>query len=133
MVEAGSNEVTEDDMLEALAFAYDAIKVISAEIERFAKKAGKEKRVVSLKTIDEGLKKAIDKKYGKEIEKTLLGAKDKAMRESALDDLIKDIVSKMKPDYADQPESTSIRSCSSSWRTFRTTTSTACAAAATTR
>ena len=104
MVEAGATEVTEDDMHKALKFAHDAIKKICAEFEKFAKKAGKAKREVTLKLVDESVKKAIEKKYGKEIEKTLLGAKDKAMRESALDDLVKDIVAKMKPEYEDKPE-----------------------------
>jgi len=91
-------------MHKALKFAHDAIKKICAEFEKFAKKAGKAKREVTLKLVDESVKKAIEKKYGKEIEKTLLGAKDKAMRESALDDLVKDIVAKMKPEYEDKPE-----------------------------
>lgn len=104
MVEAGSMEVDEDTMVAALKFAHDAIKVIVAEFASFAKTAGKAKREVNLHVVDEALKKAIEKKYGKEIQKTLLGAKDKAMRESALDDLIKDIVAKLKPEYEDKPE-----------------------------
>jgi len=104
MVEAGATEVSEEDMQKALKIAHDAIKKICGEFEKFAKKAGKAKREVTLHAVDENVKKAIEKKYGKDIEKTLLGAKDKAMRESALNDLIKDIVTKMKPDYADQPE-----------------------------
>ncbi len=104
MVEAGANEVSEEDMHKALKFAHEAIKKICKEFEAFGKKAGKAKREVKLYTVDEGVKKAIEKKYGKEIEKTLLGSKDKAIRESALSDLVKEIVEKMKPDYADKPE-----------------------------
>ncbi|MFN8220449.1 MAG: polyribonucleotide nucleotidyltransferase [Fimbriimonadales bacterium] len=104
MVEAGANQVTEEVMQKALKFAHDAVKVIVAEFETFANKYGKAKRDVKLHLIDEGLKAAIEKKYGKEISKTMLGAKDKAMRESALDDLIKDVVAKMKPEYEGQPE-----------------------------
>lgn len=104
MVEAGANEVSEEVMAKALKFGHDAIREIALEFEKFAKIAGKPVREVKLKTLDEGVKKAIEKKFGKEIEKTLLGSKDKAMRESALDDLIKEIASKMAEDYADQPE-----------------------------
>ena len=71
-------------------------RTICGEFEKFAKKAGKAKREVKLFTVDEGVKKAIEKKYGKEIEKAMLGAKDKAMRESALTDLVKDIVEKIE-------------------------------------
>ncbi|CAN1546184.1 Pnp Polyribonucleotide nucleotidyltransferase (polynucleotide phosphorylase) [Fimbriimonadaceae bacterium] len=104
MVEAGATEVTEEDMIVALKFAHDAIKIICAEIAAFAKTAGKPKREVNLHTIDEGLKKAIDKKFGKDIQKALLGSKDKAMRESALDEIIKDIVAKLKPEYENEPD-----------------------------
>jgi polyribonucleotide nucleotidyltransferase len=103
MVEAGATEVSEEDMHEAIKFAHDAIKIIVAEFEKFAVEAGKPKRDVKLYTVDEGLKKAIDKKFGKKIADTLLGSKDKAMRESALDDLIKEVVANLKPEYADQP------------------------------
>ena len=104
MVEAGANELSEEDMIAALKFAHDAVKVIVAEIAKFAAEAAKPKREVKLHVVDEGLKKAITKKYGKEIEKAMLGAKDKAMRESALDDIIKDIVAKLKPEFEDQPD-----------------------------
>ncbi|MDX2064997.1 MAG: polyribonucleotide nucleotidyltransferase, partial [Fimbriimonadaceae bacterium] len=104
MVECGANEVSEEDMHAALKFAHDAIVTIVREIAKFAETAGKPKREVTLHVVDEGLKKAIDKKYGKDIQKALLGSKDKAMRESALDDLIKDIVEKLKPEYEAEPE-----------------------------
>lgn len=103
MVEAGATEVTEEDMIVALKFAHDAIKVICEEIETFAKLGGKPKRQVSLHQIDEALKKAIKKEAGKDIQKALLGA-DKAVRESALDELKKEVVALMAPKYADKPE-----------------------------
>lgn len=104
MVEAGANQVTEDVMQKALKFAHDAIKIIVAEFETFAKTAGKAKRDVTLYTVDEGLVATIQKKFGKEISKAMLGAKDKAMRESALNDIIKDVVEQLKPEYEGQPE-----------------------------
>lgn len=104
MVEAGANQVTEEVMQKALKFAHDAIKVIVAEFEVFAKTAGKAKREVKLYSVDEGLVATIQKKFGKEISKAMLGAKDKAMRESALNDIIKDVVEQLKPEYEDQPD-----------------------------
>ncbi len=104
MVESGSNEVTEADMIAALKFAHVAIRQICLEFEKFGKMANKPKRDVDLHKVDEELKKAIDKKYKKDIEKSLLGAKDKAMRESALNDLIKEIVEALKPEYEANPE-----------------------------
>ncbi len=104
MVEAGANEVTEDVMVKALAFAHDAVKQICAEFAAFAKTAGKTKREVKLRLVDEDLKKAIAKEFGKQIASALFGTKDKAVRESAMDGLIKEIVAELKPRYADKPE-----------------------------
>jgi polyribonucleotide nucleotidyltransferase len=104
MVEAGAQFVSEEVMVEALKFAHDAIRKICQEFEVFAKKVNKPKREVQLYNIDESLKKAIEKKHGKEIEKVLLGSKDKAMRESALNDVIKEVVESMTPEYEDSPE-----------------------------
>ncbi|MGH2639737.1 MAG: polyribonucleotide nucleotidyltransferase, partial [Rhabdochlamydiaceae bacterium] len=104
MVEAGSQQVTEDVMVDALKFAHDAIKVMVAEIEKFGKMVNKPKREVSLQKVDDSLKKDINKKFGKKIFDTLLGKPDKATRESAMGDLVKEIVSEMKPQYVDKPE-----------------------------
>ncbi|MEQ1933463.1 MAG: polyribonucleotide nucleotidyltransferase, partial [Fimbriimonadaceae bacterium] len=103
MVEAGALEVSEADMHAALNFAHEAIKLICIEFEKFGKMVNKPKREVTLHKIDDEVKKAIEKKFKKDIEKTLLASKDKAVRESALNDLIKGIVVAMKPDYEGQP------------------------------
>ncbi|HTQ10918.1 MAG TPA: polyribonucleotide nucleotidyltransferase [Fimbriimonadaceae bacterium] len=103
MVEAGAKEVSEEDMTAALKVAHEAIVLICGQIEEFAKKAGKPKREVALFVIDEELKKTIKKEHGKEISKALLQG-DKAVRESALDDLKKEIVAKLQPEFADKPE-----------------------------
>ena len=104
MVESNSKEVSEADMAAALKFAHAAVREIALKFAEFAATVNKAKRTVKLFTLDEDLKKTIEKKYGKEIEKALLGSKDKAVRESALNDLIKDIVTKLKPEYEGQPE-----------------------------
>jgi polyribonucleotide nucleotidyltransferase len=103
MVEAGANEVSEEVMLEAMKFAHDAIKVIVTEFEGFAKEAGKPKREVPLHSIDESIVTAIEKGSGKEI-MAALGNPDKAARESALDDLSKELVEKYKEKYVDDEE-----------------------------
>ncbi|HVL38647.1 MAG TPA: polyribonucleotide nucleotidyltransferase, partial [Fimbriimonadaceae bacterium] len=99
MVEAGANEVSEEVMIKALKFAHDAIKVIVKEIEVFAKTAGKPKRDVPIAKIDEKVMARIEKEAGKDIAKQLLQA-DKAVRESALNDLQKDLVVKYAEVYA---------------------------------
>ncbi len=59
MVEAGANEVTEEDMLGAILYAHEEIKKIVAFIESIAAQIGKEKSVVALITTGEDVKKAV--------------------------------------------------------------------------
>jgi polyribonucleotide nucleotidyltransferase len=103
MVEAGANELDEETMAEALKFAQEAIREICLELEKFAKIAGKEKREVVLNEIDKKLIEAIKKGSEKDI-MSALSNPDKASRESAIDDLNKEIVAKYKEKYADEPE-----------------------------
>jgi polyribonucleotide nucleotidyltransferase len=103
MVEAGANEVSEEDMVKALKFAHDAIKKIAGEIEKFAKKAGKPKREVAIAEIDEKVLATIEKEAGKDITKQLLQS-DKAVRESALNDLQRELVVQYAERYQDQTD-----------------------------
>ncbi len=103
MVEAGAKEVSEEDMVKALKFAQGAIKVIVKEFEAFAKTAGKTKRVVNILKLDEALLKRIEKECGKEIAGALI-QKDKATRNSAIDEMQADLVKKYAELLADQPE-----------------------------
>jgi polyribonucleotide nucleotidyltransferase len=52
MVEAGANEVTEEDMLKALAFGHDEIKKVVALIEKMRQELGSPKEEVQLFEID---------------------------------------------------------------------------------
>lgn len=99
MVEAGASEVSEDRMTEALEFAHKMIKVICGEIEKFAKKAGKAKREPILDKADSTLVDEIKKKEAKTISSGIFDP-DKAKRESAMDDLAKELISKYQEKYA---------------------------------
>ena len=57
MVESGSKEVSEEDMIEALMFGHEAIKELCQFEEEITKEIGKEKISVELKTLDEELVK----------------------------------------------------------------------------
>jgi len=103
MVEAGANEVSEKDMQAALKFGHDAIKLICAEFEKFAKKAGKAKSKPSLVALDEKLIAEIKKTEAKKIESSITDA-DKATRENATQELIKELVIKYAEKYADNVE-----------------------------
>lgn len=65
MVESGAKEVSEEDMLGALLFGFDAIKELVAFQEEIVQAVGKEKMEVSLLQVDADLKKEIfDASYG---------------------------------------------------------------------
>ncbi|AOT68229.1 polyribonucleotide nucleotidyltransferase [Geosporobacter ferrireducens] len=59
MVEAGSNEIGEDVMLEAILYAHEEIKKIVAFIEEIAQEVGKPKQEVKLFKIDETIEKEV--------------------------------------------------------------------------
>ncbi|MCA6765894.1 polyribonucleotide nucleotidyltransferase [Enterococcus hirae] len=59
MVESGAKEVSEEDMLGALLFGFDAIKELVAFQEEIVQAVGKEKMEVSLLQVDADLKKEI--------------------------------------------------------------------------
>ncbi len=59
MVEAGANEISEAEILDALDIAHDAIKKLCGAQRELAEKAGKEKLVIEAPVIDEGLIKQI--------------------------------------------------------------------------
>ncbi len=104
MVEAGASEVSEKDMLKAMEFAQDAIKVICEKIAKFAKEHGKAKREVTLFKVDPEVLELVRKQSGKQIRATIVNP-DKATRESALSDLLKEIVALHKTTtYAENPE-----------------------------
>lgn len=59
MVESGAKEVSEEDILGALLFGFDAIKELVAFQEEIVQAVGKEKMEVTLLQVDEVLKKEI--------------------------------------------------------------------------
>ncbi len=72
MVEAGANEVTEEDTLRALQFAHDEIKKIVAVIEDFRKQVGKEKLAFPIiETVPAELRSEVTKKIRADLQKRL--------------------------------------------------------------
>lgn len=65
MVEAGANFLSEEQILDAIAFAHEAIKPLCSVQEKLMKKCGSEKRTVAPVVLDKDLKAAFTKNYGK--------------------------------------------------------------------
>lgn len=65
MVEAGANEISEEEMLKAILFGHEEIKKIVAWIEEIQKEVGKEKQNVELRLPSEDLANVV-KEYAKD-------------------------------------------------------------------
>jgi polyribonucleotide nucleotidyltransferase len=71
MVEAGSNMVSEEAMVQALEFGHESIKPLLEIQEELRREAGKEKRFVEAPEVDKNLEKAVKKLVEKDLKKTL--------------------------------------------------------------
>ena len=96
MLEAGANQLSEDQMFTAITTAHETIKPIITAIEEFVKEHGQKKQTVEEKGAGE-LEKQLEKSYKKEIMKVMTATalkKDGASQElsSFLDDLEKKYV-----------------------------------------
>lgn len=84
MVEAGSKQVSEEDMLEALMFGHEEIKRLCAFEEEIIKACGKEKKTVDLFKIPEDLDKAVREVAEPELIPAI-STHEKKAREAAID------------------------------------------------
>ncbi|MEA2228382.1 MAG: polyribonucleotide nucleotidyltransferase [Solirubrobacteraceae bacterium] len=82
MVEAGANEVSEAEMLDALDIAHGEIKKICAVQRELAEKVGKEKISVEAPVIDEGLVTEIQGSHGAQLDEATQ-VQDKLARQDA--------------------------------------------------
>jgi polyribonucleotide nucleotidyltransferase len=91
MVEAGSKEVGEEEMVQALDTAHKAIREIVAGIDALAKQAGKTKNTIEQKTIDAAFKKDV---HGKAYEKLAAAMRihDKLENYATVDKVLADLV-----------------------------------------
>jgi polyribonucleotide nucleotidyltransferase len=90
MVESGAKEVSEEDMLGALLFGFDAIKELVAFQEEVVAAVGKPKMEVKLLRVDADLKKEIFDGYYQTM-KTAVMTEEKLAREDEIDK-VKDTV-----------------------------------------
>lgn len=100
MVEAGANELSEEEMLEAMMVAHAEIKEICAFIQKIIDDIGKEKMEIS-EEVETELQRKIKDKYTEDI-KNSIRTTDKVQRE----DDINEIEEKCKEDFLEEfPES----------------------------
>ena len=89
MVEAGSLEVSEDTVVDALEFGHNAIKTVVAAIKELGAKVGQPKMEVKPPAFDEALYKSIAAKYTERMRDALDTAKHPKLESYGLVDQIK--------------------------------------------
>ena len=93
MVEAGSKEVSEDDMLEALMFGHDAIKELVAFQEEIIEDCGNVKMHYDVLEITDELKKEINELASENLN-SAMRIKDKLEKYAAIEKVKEDVVNK---------------------------------------
>jgi polyribonucleotide nucleotidyltransferase len=101
MVEAGAKEVPEERIVEALRVAHREIIRLCDMQEAFAKEVGKPKVDVPESPKDPEIDHAVDDFLAQRLDQALFNP-NKALRESALDDLKKDTIAELGPQFADR-------------------------------
>jgi len=93
MVEAGSKEVSEDDMLEALMFGHEAIKELIVFQKQIIEEIGVPKMEYEKLDISDELKKEVDSLVGNRMDQALR-IKDKLEKYAAIDAIKEEILNK---------------------------------------
>ena len=93
MVEAGSKEVSEEDMLEALMFGHEAIKELIVFQNEIVEEIGVEKMEYEKLEIEDSLRNTIDSLVGNRMDQALR-IKDKLEKYAAIDSIKEEILNK---------------------------------------
>ena len=100
MVEAGANEVPEEDILEGILFAHNEIQKICEFIEQIQQEIGLPKKPLPEHDIPEGLEEAI-REFETADMRSAIQIHEKAERQSAMDALEKTVREKFLEEYPD--------------------------------
>ena len=103
MVEAGSKEVSEEDMLEALMFGHEAVKELCAFQEKIIEECGQEKMEYEVLEISDELKEEVKSYCSERLDKALR-IKDKLTKYNAIDELKEELVNKFAEENSDLSE-----------------------------
>lgn len=103
MVEAGCQEVSEEDMVEALMFGHEAIKKLIAFEEEIVSKLGKEKITVELAKFDETLEEKV-RAFACNKMKDAIQIKEKLEKYAAIDKVKEDTLAYIENEYKDNEE-----------------------------
>ena len=105
MVEAGANEVSEQEMLGAILFGHEEIKKIVAFIEGIVAEVGKPKTEIALETIPEDIDAAVRAYADKKMD-YVLESFDRTERDKREDALNEDVLAHFAGDFEDVAKKT---------------------------
>jgi polyribonucleotide nucleotidyltransferase len=101
MVEAGSNGVTEAEILDALDIAHSEIKKLVATMEELRQTAGKEKLEIEAPTVDEATLESIKSSHGSKLEEATQ-VQAKLERQDAIDAVEAEVLEQYAPPTEDE-------------------------------
>ncbi|MBU3180959.1 polyribonucleotide nucleotidyltransferase [Clostridium psychrophilum] len=101
MIEANGDEIPEDVMIKAIAFAFEACKKIVAFQEEAVAKFGKEKIIPKLHKVDKVLESEV-REFSFDMVKTAMYIMDKDERNSKVDEIKEKMSSEFDEKYADK-------------------------------
>ncbi len=100
MVEAGAQEISEEEMLGAILFGHEEIKKIVAFIEEIQKEVGKEKTIIPIKTVPDDIAEAV-MEYAVDKIEYLFAEFDRTKRQQREEEVDKDIMDHFKEIFPD--------------------------------
>ena len=103
MVEAGSDIISETEMLEAIMFGHEEIKKIIEFIDTIVAEVGKPKQEIELEHIPEEIDNAV-REYASTKMDDVLNNFDRAARDAAEDKLDEDVLAHFVDDFNDEPK-----------------------------
>ncbi|MDJ0751952.1 MAG: polyribonucleotide nucleotidyltransferase [Ardenticatenaceae bacterium] len=95
MVESRANEISEDLLVEALAFGHDAIQPLIATQEQMAAEIGKEKSEVIVMLPDETMFETVNNRFGDQIRQAQIDNPDRHVRRDVMNAMTEEIVAEM--------------------------------------
>lgn len=101
MLEGGANQLSEDEIIQAIGLAFDAIKSICKAQEELAEKLGVTKREVPLHEVDPEILQAVRDTASSDITDAIQDP-DKASRESGINDVKLDVVQKLAEQFPER-------------------------------
>src|SRR5919199_6728492 len=100
MVEAGADEVSEAEILDALDIAHSEIRKLCAAMRELGEKAGKEKLAVAAPQVDEGLLQQVKDEFGGRLDEATQVV-DKLERQDATKAVEAEVLARFSGDEAD--------------------------------